>query len=370
MSDRFMDLLLDRMKKSGASDLHLSVGRPPILRVSGRLEPVRYRVLSDSDYERMLRPMTPRHLWDKFIEVGDTDYAYEIADLARFRVNLFRQQKGRACVIRIIPSKILTLEQLALPSAVRTFTKIDKGLLLVTGPTGSGKSTTLAAIIHEINKLKPMHIITIEDPVEFVHDNIQCLMSQREVGAHSKSFSSALKAALREDPDGILVGEMRDLETIGMALTAAETGLLVFGTLHTNSAPKTIDRLISAFPTERQSEVRGMIATTIQGILAQQLLRRKKGGRVAAVELLLGSPALAAMIRTGKTHQIPAAILAGKARGMVGMDDSLRKLVLDGIIEPHDAVEKALDKDEMRIFISSRTFGSDGPVITFDKPGS
>lgn len=348
--DRFLKLMNDR----GASDLHMSVGRPPIFRASGRVVPVRYRVLSDIDFINLMQPVTPPEMWTDYMENGDADYAYEVPGLARFRVNLFQQERGLGAVFRIIPTKILTLEQLRMPPSVRSLAYLDSGLVLVTGPTGSGKSTTLAAIINEMNEHRPMHIVTIEDPLEFVHANKQCLLTQREIGSHSASFSSGLRAAVRQDPDCILVGEMRDLETIAMALAAAETGLLVFGTLHTNSASKTMDRVINVFPTTQQDGVRTALSSVIKGVLSQQLLRRKGGGRVAAVEVLFSTPALSSLIRQGKSHQIGGLIQQGKRRGMVQMDASLRQLVEDDVIEPQAALEKALDKDEMRKWMKAR----------------
>jgi twitching motility protein PilT len=348
--DRFLRLMNDK----GASDLHLSVGRPPIFRLSGRMDPIRYRVIEDSDYTSLVQPITPPHLWEQYQREGDADFAYEIPGVSRFRVNLFKQHRGMGAVFRIIPTRLMTIEQLGLPPAVRKLTTMTGGLVLVTGPTGSGKSTTLSAIINEMNELRPMHFVTIEDPIEFVHPNKKSLVSQREVGPHSRSFSAALRAAVREDPDCILVGEMRDLETIEMALNAAETGLLVFGTLHTNSAAKTVDRIINVFPIERQDGVRGILAGVVKGILAQQLLRRKGGGRVAAIEVLFGTPALSSLIREGKTYQIPGLIQQGKQLGMMGMDESLRRLVEGDVIEAHAALEKSLDKDEMRKWLKAR----------------
>jgi twitching motility protein PilT len=269
-------------------------------------------------------------------------------------VNLFKQQRGMGAVMRIIPTKIMTMEQLNLPASVKKLCYLKGGLVLVTGPTGSGKSTTLSAIINEMNERRPLHFVTIEDPIEFVHPNKRSLVSQREIGPHSKNFTNALRAAVREDPDVILVGEMRDPETIEMALNAAETGVLVFGTLHTNSASKTIDRVVNVFPSDRQEGVRGVLGGVLKGVLAQQLLRRKKGGRVAALEILYGSSALASMIRDGKSHQIGGLISTGKAQGMISMDDSLRKLVNDDVIEPQAALEKSLDKDEMRKWLKER----------------
>ncbi len=348
--DRFLKLTNDR----GASDLHLSVGRPPILRVHGRLEPIRYRLLEDPDFEQLIRPCAPPHSWKQFVKEGDCDFAYEVPGVARFRVNLFKQVRGMGAVFRIIPTHIMNLEQLGLPAAVRRLTQITSGLVLVTGPTGSGKSTTLAAIISEMNKTRSMHFVTIEDPIEFVHDNIQSLVSQREIGNHSMSFSAALKAAMREDPDCILVGELRDLETIEMALNASETGLLVFGTLHTNSAGKTIDRIINVFPTDKQDGVRGVLAGVIRAVLSQQLLPHLKGGRVAAVELMFGAPALSSLIREGKTHQVSNFIGQGRHVGMVAMDDSLMALVEDGTVDPAAALEKSLDKDTFRGWLMAR----------------
>jgi twitching motility protein PilT len=348
--DRFLRLMQDK----GASDLHLSVGRPPIFRQSGRIEPIRYRVLDDADFIRLIQPITPPHLWKGYLERGDMDFAYEVPGLARFRVNLFKQERGMGGVFRIIPTKIMTLDQLGMPPSVRRIARMRSGLVLVTGPTGSGKSTTLAAIIHEMNMTRPMHFVTIEDPIEFVHENRKALVSQREIGPHSKGFTPALRAAVREDPDCILVGEMRDLETIEMALNAAETGLLVFGTLHTNSASKTMDRIINVFPTDRQEGVRLVLSNVIQSVLSQQLLRRKKGGRCAAIEVMFGSPSLSSLIREGKTHQIAGYIGQGRARGMVGMDDSLRRLLAEDLIEAPAALEKALDKDEMRKWLKER----------------
>lgn len=348
--DRFLRLMNDR----GASDLHLSVGRPPIFRLSGRMEPIRYRTLDRSDFTQLLEAITPAHLWEEFLETGDVDFAYEVPNVSRFRVNLFRQERGDAAVLRVIPTKLMTVAQLGLPESIRKIVHLRSGLVLVTGPTGSGKSTTLSAIINEMNETRKMHFVTIEDPIEFVHPNKKSLMSQREIGPHSKSFSTALRAAVREDPDAILVGEMRDLETISMALAAAETGVLVFGTLHTNSAAKTIDRVVNVFPADRQPGVRGTLANVLKGVVAQQLLRKKKGGRCAAVEILFGSNAMASMIRDGKTHQISGLIKLGKKDGMVAMDDALKALVEDESIEPLAGLEKSIDKDEFRKWLKER----------------
>jgi twitching motility protein PilT len=348
--DRFLKLMRDR----GASDLHMSVGRAPFFRISSSLEPIRYRVLTDPDFARLVEPITPPELWKQYTEHGDVDFAYEVKDVARFRVNLFRQERGMAATFRIIPTKLMTIEQLGLPGSIRKITSLRSGLVLVTGPTGSGKSTTLSAIIHEMNGSRPLHMLTIEDPIEFVHSNRRSLIAQREVGQHTRRFAPALRAALREDPDVIVVGELRDLETIEMAVTASGTGLIVFGTLHTNSAAKAVDRLISVFPTERQAGVRGNLAAGLCAVVAQQLLPRKQGGRVAAIEVMFANPALASMIRDGKTHQINGIIQTGKAAGMIAMDDSLKQLVDGDLVEPLHALEKALDKDAFRKWMKDR----------------
>jgi twitching motility protein PilT len=342
--DRFLKLMNDR----GASDFHMTVGRPPMLRASGSMETIRYRVLSEADYTDMLKPVTPPRLWDEYVTSGDVDFSYEIPGVARYRVNLFRQQRGAGAVFRVIPTKILTIEQLGLPDQVRRVAKFRSGLVLVTGPTGSGKSTTLAAIIDEINETRPLHIITIEDPIEFVHPNKKCLIHQREIGNHAKSFAEALKAAGREDPDLILVGEMRDLETIQMALSAAERGTLVFGTLHTNNAAKTMDRIINVFPAGEQEGIRNVLGDTIRGVVAQQLLPKLGGGRVAALEILFASPAIGNMIREGKTSQITSAIQTGMKEGMVDMDASIRRLYTDKKISARAAYDKAIDKESFK----------------------
>lgn len=342
--DRFLRLMSDR----GASDFHMTVGRPPMLRVSGSMEPVRYRILGEPDFNDLMRPVTPERLWKEFVETGDADYSYEIPGVARYRVNLFRQQRGAGAVFRIIPSKIMTIDQLGLPEAVRRIAMLRNGLVLVTGPTGSGKSTSLAAIIDLINETRTLHIITIEDPIEFVHPNKRCLIHQREIGSHASSFAEALKAAGREDPDLVLVGEMRDLETIQMALSAAERGTLVFGTLHTNNAAKTVDRIINVFPSGEQDGIRAVLGETLRAVVAQQLLPKVNGGRVAALEVLFGSPALANIIREGKTPQITTLIQMGQKEGMIDMDSSIRRLYDEGIISGRAAYDKAIDKEQFK----------------------
>ena len=339
--DRFLRLMNDR----GASDLHLAVGRPPMLRVSGAMEQIRYRLVVEPDFQQMLRPIAPPERWQEFEATGDTDFAYEVPNLARFRVNLFRQRRGSAAVFRVIPSATMTVDQLGLPPQIRRLADIHSGLVLVTGPTGSGKSTTLAAIVDLINETRSCHIITLEDPIEFVHPNKRSLMHQREIGAHATSFSEALRAAGREDPDLVLVGEMRDLETISMALAAAERGTVVFGTLHTNSAVKTIDRIISVFPASEQNGVRNVIGESLRAVVAQQLLPRVGGGRVAAVEILFCTPAIGNMIREGNIRQITSAIQTGTKSGMIEMDTAIRELYEAGKVSARAAYDKAINKE-------------------------
>jgi len=342
--DRFLRLMADR----GASDFHLTVGRPPMVRAAGAMETIRFRVISEIDFQELMEPITPAELWKQFVADGDADYSYEVPGQARYRVNVFRQQRGSGAVFRVIPTKIMTIEQLGLPEQVRRLAQIRSGLILVTGPTGSGKSTTLAAVIDLINETRSLHVITIEDPIEFVHQNKKCLIHQREVGTHAKSFAEALKAAGREDPDLILVGEMRDLDTISMALSAAERGTLVFGTLHTNNAAKTMDRIISVFPAAEQEGIRNVLGETIRAVLAQQLLPQIGGGRVAALEILFSSPAIGNMIREGKTPQITSAIQTGMREGMVDMDTSIRRLYEANRITARAAYDKAIDKEAFK----------------------
>ena len=342
--DRFLRLMNDR----GASDFHLTVGRPPMVRASGSMETIRYRMITERDFAELLEPVTPPSLWQTFVASGDVDYSYEIPGLARYRVNLFRQQRGSGAVFRVIPTKIMTIDQLGLPEQVRRLAQLRSGLVLVTGPTGSGKSTTLAAIMDLINETRSLHVITIEDPIEFVHPNKKCLIHQREIGTHARSFAEALKAAGREDPDLILVGEMRDLDTISMALSAAERGTLVFGTLHTNNAAKTMDRIISVFPSGEQEGIRNVLGETIRAVLAQQLIPQVGGGRVAALEILFSSPAIGNMIREGKTPQITSAIQTGVREGMIDMDTSIRKLYEAKRITARAAYDKAIDKEAFK----------------------
>lgn len=300
--------------------------------------------LTADQMRELLTSIMPQKNRDEFEQAHDTDFAYEIHDLARFRCNIFMDRKGMGGVFRIIPAKMTTAEQLGLSKAILGLCDLSKGLVVVTGPTGSGKSTTLCALVNHINLNREDHIITIEDPIEFVHENIKCLVNQREVHNHTGSFKNALRAALREDPDIVLVGEMRDLETISIAIETAETGHLVFGTLHTTTAASTVDRIIDQFPADRQQQIRVMLSESLKGVIAQTLLPKKGGGRVAALEVLLVTPAISNLIREGKTFQIPSAMQTGKSNGMVVLNDALFDLVKKGIVEPQDAYLKAVDK--------------------------
>jgi twitching motility protein PilT len=340
-----IDELFHVMVEAGASDLHLCSGSPPLIRVDGELEPLDGRpALEPKEVEALLRPITPDKSWDQFTRENDTDFAHELPGICRFRCNLFRDRKGPGGAFRAIPSKILTADDLGLSREIRNLCYLTKGLVLVTGPTGSGKSTTLTALIDYINSRRNDHVITIEDPIEFVHENRKCLINQREVGIHTQGFKRALRAGLREDPDIVLVGEMRDLETIAIALETAETGHLVFGTLHTSSAISTVDRLIDQFPADQQSQIRVMLADSLKAIIAQVLCRKKGGGRVAVLEVLMGMPAVSNLIREGKTFQIHSIMQTGRKHGMVTLNDSLLGLVKKGIVEPEEAYTKALDK--------------------------
>jgi twitching motility protein PilT len=340
-----IDELFREVMEKGASDLHMVIGFPPMLRISGELVQTDRPVLTPESNKEILFEILNSEQQEVFERNLDFDMAYEIKGLARFRCNFLYQHRGVGAVFRIIPSEILTMEQLNLPEAVKTIAEFNRGMVLVTGPTGSGKSTTLAAMIDHINNTRDAHIITIEDPLEFVHPNKRCLFTQREIGAHAKSFSEALRVASREDPDIILIGEMRDLATISLALTCAELGILVFGTLHTNSAAKTIDRIINAFPAEQQEQTRTMLADSLKAVIAQQLLKKKGGGRCAANEILIGSPALASMIREGKITQIQSLIQTGTSVGMQTMDQHLMQLIDDDMITAEAAYEKAIDKN-------------------------
>lgn len=340
-----IDPLLTEMIKAGASDLHMVPGLPPMLRLKGDLAPTKHNPLTHKINEQLFFEMMSPEQQKKLQSTLELDQAYEIKGLARFRCNYFYQMRGLCAVFRQIPTKIKSLEDLGMPAGVQQMLKIRKGLVLVTGPTGSGKSTTLAAIIDYINSNQEQHIITIEDPLEFVHENKRSLITQREIGAHTKSFADALRVASREDPDIILVGEMRDLETISLALTCAELGILVFGTLHTNSAVKTIDRIINAFPASQQNQIRSMLSESLKAVLAQQLLKTAdEKGRCAAVEILISSPGVGNMIREGKLAQIASAIQTGANEGMQTMDQALQQLIDQKRITPEAAYWKAVDK--------------------------
>lgn len=340
-----IDDLFRLMVEQKASDLHLTSGAPPFLRLHGNMSPLNYRQLSNQDVQALIFEILTEKQKKAFVEKWELDFAYVVEGLGRFRCNVFMQRKGLGAVFRTIPEKIKTASELNLPQSIVDLTDTDRGLILVTGPTGSGKSTTLAAMIQHINSTRESHILTVEDPIEFVHPNLKSLVNQREVGSHTKTFSNALKAALREDPDIILVGELRDLETISLALTAAETGHLVFATLHTSSASKTIDRIIDVFPPGQQGQIRTMLADSIRGIVAQSLFTRADGqGRVAAFEIMKGTKAIANLIRENKIYQIPTIIQTGAAHGMVLYEKYVDDLVKKGLVTMADA-KSFLGKD-------------------------
>lgn len=340
-----IDTYFHEMKERGASDLHMIIGFPPMLRLRGELVPTEHPVLTAESNRDFLFEILTQDQQSTLERHRDLDMAYELEGVARFRCNFLYQHRGVGAVFRLIPTDIMSLEQLQLPPILKTIAALKRGLVLVTGPTGSGKSTTLAAIINYVNEMRDAHIVTIEDPLEFVHSNKKCLFTQREIGTHTLSFADALKVASREDPDIILVGEMRDTTTISLALTCAELGILVFGTLHTNNAAKTIDRIINAFPADQQEQTRTMLAESLSAVVAQQLLKTKDGkGRCAAIEILIGSQALATSIREGKISQINSIIQTGSASGMQTMDQHLLQLTKEGRITARAAYEKAIDK--------------------------
>ena len=344
-----IDAFFKLMNEQKASDLHLVSGQPPALRINGEMERIKYQILENDGLKGMLYEIAPEDKVKVFEETGDVDFGYEIPGLARYRANFFMQKNGVAAVFREIPSTILTAEQLGLPPVIPKLALLPRGLVVVTGPTGSGKSTTLASIIDVANRSRKDHIITIEDPIEFVHQSQSCIINHREVGLHTKSFSAALRGALREDPDIILVGEMRDLETISLAIEAASTGHLVFGTLHTSSAAKTVDRIIEVFPSAEQAQVRSTLSDGIRAIIAQVLFRRiDKGGRCAALEILIATPAVRNLIREAKTYQIPSMIQTGKKYGMQLLDDAIMEMCTKRMISPDEAYAKANDKAKFR----------------------
>ena len=347
-----IDALFKIMNDQGASDLHLVAGSQPIIRVHGDMERVDYKSLENDELKEMLYEIAPENKIKLFEETGDIDFAYEIPDLARYRANFFQQRQGVGAVFREIPNEILTAEQLDLPGGITKLAMLHEGMVLVTGPTGSGKSTTLAAMVDYINKNKKCHIITVEDPVEFVHKSQNSVVNHREVGVHTKSFKSALRGALREDPDIILVGEMRDLETIELALEAASTGHLVFGTLHTQNATKTVDRVIDVFPAYQQAQIRTTLSESLKGVVAQKLLKRTdKKGRVGVFEILVVTSAVSNLIRESKTFQIPSAIQTGKKYGMQSLDDSILAELNLNKISAQDAYDKGIVKDRFIPFL-------------------
>ena len=341
------------MHEIGASDLHLSTGSQPVIRLHGELQKIKYKSLENEALKKMLYEITPESKIRVFEETGDVDFSYEVPGLARYRVNFFLQRMGIAAAFREIPQKILSIDELGLPGILKRLVLLPKGLILVTGPTGSGKSTTLAACIDHANRARRDHILTIEDPVEFVHEPKNCLINQREVGRDSLSFKAALRGALREDPDIILVGELRDLETIELALEAAETGHLVFGTLHTISASKTIDRIIEVFPGEMQPQIRSSLSESLRAVIAQTLFKRMdRPGRAAALEILIATPAVRNLIRENKNFQINSVIETGKKFGMQSLDDSIMTLLHQGAVNPEEAYNKAVNKARFRDFLA------------------
>ncbi len=341
-----IDAFFKLMNDQGASDLHLVSGSQPILRVHGDLERIKYKVMEDNDLKAVLYEICPEHKVKQFEETGDIDFAYEVPNLARYRANYFQQKFGIGAVFREIPSKILSVEDLGLPAVLNKISMLDKGMILVTGPTGSGKSTTLAAMIDYVNRHRKSHILTIEEPIEFVHQSQGCVVNHREVGIHTKSFKAALRGALREDPDIILVGEMRDLETIELALEAASTGHLVFGTLHTQSAAKTVDRVIDVFPHSQQAQIRTTLSESLKAVVAQNLFKRvDQKGRLAVLEILVVTPATSNLIREGKTFQIPSVIQTGKKYGMQSLDDAILEALQKKRVSPEEAYDKAIVKE-------------------------
>ena len=351
---RNMDIreLLAITKERDASDLHLSVGIPPVLRINGKLKKLNLPELNLQNVHEMIYSIISDKQKVKYEELHELDFSFELKDMTRFRINIFKTRRGESAAFRLIPEKIKSLEQLGLPEELATFAKKTKGFVLVTGPTGSGKTTTLAALIDMINKERYEHIITIEDPIEFIHNHKNCVIDQREVGIHTDSFAYALRSALREDPDVILVGEMRDLETISMAVTAAETGHLVFSTLHTNSAAETVERVINVFPPHQQYQIRMQVAESLLGIIAQTLIPTlDERGRVPAIELMIATPAIRNIIREEKIHLIPTTIQMGRKDGMISLDQSLKELLVEGKISREEAVKRAIDK---KVFMEMR----------------
>jgi twitching motility protein PilT len=349
----YLDQFLQLVVQQGASDLHIGEGQPPKIRTHGDIMPIRDEPISHEEATRMLSEVCGPQNWEIFQQRGDLDFAYQMDKDSRFRTNGFKESNGYAAAFRLIPTKIASLEELGVPVVIKEFAYMRGGLALVTGPTGSGKTTTQAALIDFINQNFSRHVVTIEEPIEFVHNNKRSIITQREVPGDSITFAAALKAALREDTDIVLIGEMRDLETISLALTAAETGLLVIGTLHTNNARKTVDRMVDAFPAERQAQARAMLANSLRGVVAQLLLKRSdRPGRIAVNEILIANAAVAAIIREGATQKLQDVIVSGKAQGMQFMDDAIWALLEKGIVSAHEAFMKAIDKNRFKPFLS------------------
>lgn len=359
-----IDSILEDMVQRRASDLHLTMSEPACLRIDGEIVRMGESVLREDQMRSYLLPIMPPKNREEFARICDTDFAYEVPGLARFRVNVFRNRMGVGAVLRQIPDKILSADDLGLAAPIRKLCELHKGLVVVTGPTGSGKSTTLAAMVDLINQSRSDHILTIEDPIEFVHKQKRCLINQREVHKHTQSFARALRAALREDPDIILIGEMRDLETVEIAIETAETGHLVFGTLHTNTAISTVDRLIDQFPADQQEQVRVMLAESLKGIVAQTLVKKKGGGRVAAQEILIVDKAVSSLIREGNTHMVQNHMQTQKAKGNCTLNDALMNLVVKGFVDPRDAYAKALEKEAFASMLQQKGIAFDPTVKT------
>jgi twitching motility protein PilT len=349
----YIDQFLQVVVRQGASDLHIAEGQPPKIRTHGDIMAIRADPVSHDEATRMLSEVCGQHNWDAFEQHGDLDFAYQMDEQSRFRTNYFKQSDGYGAAFRLIPTKISSVEELGVPVVIKDFAYLRGGLVLVTGPTGSGKTTTQAALIDFINQNFSKHVVTIEEPIEFVHENKSSIVTQREVPTDSISFPAGLKATLRQDTDIVLIGEMRDLETISLALTAAETGLLVIGTLHTNNARKTVDRMIDAFPADRQAQARAMLANSLRGVIAQLLLKRAdRPGRIAVNEVLIANAAVGAIIREGATHKLQDVIVSGRAQGMQFMDDAIWALLQKGIVSPYEAFMKAIDKSRFKPFLS------------------
>src|SRR6184192_3616419 len=349
----YVDQFLQIVVRQGASDLHIGEGQPPKIRTHGDIMPIRDEPVSHEEATRMLSEVCGTENWEIFQQRGDLDFAYQMDGDSRFRTNYFKQSDGYGAAFRLIPTKISSLEELGVPVVIKEFAYLRGGLVLVTGPTGSGKTTTQAALIDFINQNFSKHVVTIEEPIEFVHENKRSIVTQREVPTDSISFPAGLRATLRQDTDIVLIGEMRDLETISLALTAAETGLLVIGTLHTNNARKTVDRMIDAFPADRQAQAQTMLANSLRGVVAQLLLKRSdRPGRIAVNEILIANAAVAAIIREGATHKLQDIIVSGRAQGMQFMDDAIWALLQQGIVSPYEAFMKAIDKSRFKPFLS------------------